>query len=34
MFLRGIVYWAVAIVLLIITKGWLGYRSTDFETNS
>ncbi len=34
MFLRGIVYWAVAIVLLIITKGWLGSRSTDSETNS
>ncbi len=34
MFLRGIVYWAIAIVLLIITKGWLGSRSTDFKTKT
>ena len=30
MVLRGIVYWAVAIVLLIITKGRLGSRLTHF----
>lgn len=34
MVMRGIVYWAVAIVLLIITKGWLGSRSADFENVS
>jgi hypothetical protein len=31
MLLRGVVYWSIAIVLLIITKGRLGYpiRSED-----
>ena len=28
-FLRGLVYWGIAIVLLIVTKGRLGYDSTD-----
>jgi membrane protease YdiL (CAAX protease family) len=30
-FLRGLVYWAMAIILVIVTKGSLGYEST--ETN-
>ncbi|MFW9856971.1 MAG: hypothetical protein ACFFFG_18115 [Candidatus Thorarchaeota archaeon] len=29
MFLRGIVYWGMAIVLLITTMGRLGYDTTD-----
>ena len=31
MFLRGIVYWVVAIVLLIMTKGWLGFKPKNIE---
>ena len=31
MFLRGLVYWGIAIVLLIVTKGRLGYASEDAE---
>jgi len=27
--LRGLVYWAMAIVIVILTRGSLGYRSTD-----
>jgi len=29
MVLRGLVYWAMAIVIAILTKGSLGYQSTD-----
>jgi hypothetical protein len=28
-FLRAVVYWGIAIVLLIVTKGRLGYDPTD-----
>ena len=29
MFLRGFVYWGIAIALIIVTKGRLGWDSTD-----
>jgi hypothetical protein len=31
-FLRGVVYWGITIVLLIVTRGRLGYAATDTET--
>jgi membrane protease YdiL (CAAX protease family) len=31
-FLRGVVYWGITIVLLIVTKGKLGYDQTDIQT--
>ena len=31
MVLRGLVYWAMAIVIVVLTKGRLGYQSTDAQ---
>jgi hypothetical protein len=34
MVLRGLVYWAMAIVIVVLTKGRLGYEPTDASLTS